>query len=77
MRCYKLGDPLDGWQPLDPRVSASTIAVATATVPLTKAGGIQCDDPRREPEPPLSYPGDEPPIEYPITPPSGPGGPGS
>ena len=34
-------------------------------------------DPLPEPEPaPPSYPGDEPPIDYPLLPPSGPAGPG-
>jgi hypothetical protein len=77
MRPQKLGYQLDGWKAMDLRVSASTIAVANVTVPLTVAGRIECDDPLPEPEPPPSYPGDEPPIEYPVTPPSGPGGPGS
>ncbi len=77
MRRYKLDDHLDGWRAMDLRVSASTIAVVAVAVPSTKSGGMQCDDPLPEPEPPPSYPGDEPPIEYPITPPSGPGGPGS
>jgi hypothetical protein len=34
-------------------------------------------DPPPEPEPPLPpYPGEDPPIDYPLAPPSGPAGPG-
>jgi hypothetical protein len=36
------------------------------------------DDPLPQPEPaPPPYPGDDPPIDYPLLPPSGPAGPGS
>lgn len=35
------------------------------------------DDPPPEPEPPIPpYPGGDPPIDYPLAPPSGPAGPG-
>jgi len=35
------------------------------------------DDPLPDPEPPIPYPGDGPPIDYPLLPPLGPVGPGS
>ena len=51
-------------------VGASVLSVLSA-VPAD-------DDPPPEPEPaPPPYPGDDPPIVYPLAPPSGPAGPGS
>jgi hypothetical protein len=44
---------------------------------VTPAPCTMKDDPLPEPEPvPPPYPGDDPPIEYPLLPPSGPAGPG-
>jgi hypothetical protein len=77
MRRYNLGYQVDGWQAMDLRVSTSTIGVANLAVPLTRAAGIDGDEPLQEPQLRPWYPSDEPPIEYPVTPPSGPGGPGS
>jgi hypothetical protein len=69
---------LKSWERLDLRISASVVAVAGfAPAPVPKAVSANLDDPLPSPEPIPSYPGDEPPIDYPVTPPSGPGGPGS
>ncbi len=74
---YKLVGGLNGWESLDLRVSASMVAVTGLTVGAVTKVAVTCaDDPLPEPEPPPSYPGDEPPIDYPVLPPSGPAGPG-
>ncbi len=61
-----------GWK-FSPTLLSFGGLAAAASVQVRVSG---LDDPLPEPEPPPSYPGDEPPIEYPVLPPSGPAGPG-
>ena len=78
MQSYKVTSVLSGCEWLDRRVSASAGTVGSAvSVALRPFAVLPFDDPLPEPEPPPPYPGDEPPIEYPVLPPSGPAGPGS
>jgi hypothetical protein len=82
MRKYNLKDGLSSLELLELKCSptvasaGSVLAVSlTSTVPATS---LDDEDPLPEPEPaPPPYPGDYPPIEYPLLPPSGPAGPGS
>ena len=54
-------------------VSISGLVAASSFVHIRTSG---LDDPLPRPEPPPTYPGGDPPIEYPVLPPSGPAGPG-
>jgi hypothetical protein len=53
-------------------------SVAIGVFSTFSPSGLDDDDPPPEPAPaPPPYPGDDPPIDYPILPPIGPGGPGA
>jgi len=73
---------LNSLETLEVKASPAALSVgsivatsSTATLNATQFGD---DDPPPQPEPPLPPdPGDDPPIEYPLLPPSGPAGPGS
>jgi hypothetical protein len=67
-------------QPLEPRMSPSALfapALIAAQAASPAPVSVSYDDPQPDPEPsPGPYPGDNPPVEYPEFPPSGPVGPG-
>jgi hypothetical protein len=73
----------DGLQPierLEDKVSPTTPTVGGIinSSAITSSMPAPDDDPPPEPEPPLPpYPGEDPPIDHPLAPPSGPAGPGS
>jgi hypothetical protein len=72
----------DGLQPierLEDKVSPTTPSVGGIIDSSAVTTSMQAadDDPPPEPEPPLPpYPGEDPPIDHPLAPPSGPAGPG-
>jgi hypothetical protein len=82
MRKHVLVDSLSALETLEGKLSPTSLSVggllaasSVATVQSTKSDD---EDPLPEPEPaPPPYPGDDPPIDYPLLPPSGPAGPGS
>jgi hypothetical protein len=54
------------------------VSVGLGVFSTFSSSGLDDNDPPPEPEPaPPPYPGDDPPIDYPILPPVGPGGTGS
>jgi hypothetical protein len=82
MRRYNLLESLNSPELLELKLSPTLVSVggvlAVSTVSTVRAMHLDGDDPLPEPEPaPPPYPGDNPPIEYPLLPPSGPAGPGS
>lgn len=85
MRRYSLFDSLISVETLEWKVSPTALSVgglvaapAVSTHDLGQAQDDDGDDPLPDPEPPPPpYPGDDPPIEYPVLPQSGPIGPGS
>ena len=93
MRKYNLFDSLNSLDILEFRLSPTSLAgsaVAAPEVSRSHAPVLQADDdddddsgdndndPLPDPEPaPGPDPGDNPPIVYPVLPPSGPSGPGS
>ena len=63
---------------LSPTSPSAGGIVATSVISSFSATQANDDDPPPEPAPaPPPYPGDDPPIDYPLLPPSGPAGPGS
>src|SRR5262249_41664944 len=72
----------DGLQPierLEHKVSPTTRSVGGIVDSWAETTSMHAanDDPPPEPEPPLPpYPGEDPPIDHPLAPPSGPAGPG-
>jgi hypothetical protein len=63
---------------ISPTLVSACGVLAVSTVSTFPARNLDDDDPLPEPEPaPPPYPGDYPPIEYPLLPPSGPAGPGA
>jgi hypothetical protein len=84
MRRSNLFDSLHSVETLEWKVSPTALAVgglvAVPAVSTLQAVQSDADDnnPLPDPEPaPPPYRGDDPPIEYPVLPPSGPIGPGS
>ncbi len=76
-----LSDGLGSVETLEPKCSPTVATaggvLAAALIPAVHAATIDDDDPLPEPEPaPPPFPGGDPPIDYPIFPPSGPAGPG-
>jgi len=71
-------ETVDSVEMLERRLSLSTLAAAMiSTMKADAPGQGNGDDPLPDPEPaPPPYPGDDPPIQYPALPPSGPIGPG-
>ena len=81
MQEYRLTDSLISLEGLEFKCSPSFLAVgsvmAASLTSTVHATNLEEEDPLPEPEPaPPPYPGDDPPIEYPLLPPSGPAGPG-
>jgi hypothetical protein len=68
-------------QTLEQKLSPTSVSVGglvAATAPVIQKTNLADEDPLPEPEPaPPPYPGNDPPIDYPLLPPSGPAGPGS
>jgi hypothetical protein len=84
MRRFNLFDSLHSVETLEWKVSPTALAVgglvaaSAVSTPPTMQSDDDDNDPLPDPEPaPPPYPGDDPPIEYPVLPPSGPIGPGS
>jgi hypothetical protein len=77
MRAHVLSDSLISLEALDLRLSPTSSLVA-AVLPQTVALVAEVGDPLPDTEPsPGPYPGNDPPIDHPELPPSGPVGPGS
>jgi hypothetical protein len=82
MRKYRLFSAFSSLEGLEPRVSLTSFsvgAVAAAVSTFNPNGHrVATSDPIPNPEPaPGPDPGDNPPVVYPVLPPSGPSGPGS
>ena len=72
-------DGLESLERLEDKVSPTTTSVGgiVDSSAITNSAPADDGDPPPEPEPPLPpYPGDNPPIDHPYPPPSGPAGPG-
>jgi hypothetical protein len=75
-------DRLNSWETLEAKLIPTSYSMC-GSVGIGVIGSyiracLDDNDPPPEPEPPPPpYPGDDPPIDYPILPPVGPGGPGS
>jgi hypothetical protein len=80
MRRHGLFDSLTTLESLELKLSPTSLLAGTALpAPAVShlESGMSPDDPQPDPEPsPGPYPGDNPPVEYPEFPPSGPVGPG-
>ena len=79
MRTLSLFDSHNSPEVLEPKLSPSAFGAVLAPLPVLtiQATTLDDNDPLPDPEPPIPYPGDNPPIVYPVLPPSGPAGPGS
>jgi hypothetical protein len=82
MRRDLLLNRLNSLETLETRLIPTSLAlsgvVAMSVISTCSSAQPDDDDPPPEPEPaPPPYPGDDPPIDYPILPPLGPDGPGS
>jgi hypothetical protein len=80
-RTQLFNEPIS-YKALELKLSPTLLSVGGLMVPpavsTVQASTFDDSDPLPEPEPaPPPYPGDNPPIEYPLLPPSGPAGPGS
>ena len=80
MRTSISSPTLNSLETLEVKLSPTTLSgsgiVATSMISTVSATPAD-DDPPPVPEPaPPPYPGDDPPIIYPLSPPSGPAGPG-
>jgi len=78
MRTFSPFDSHNSLEALEPKLSPSSVGAVLAAPPVStiQATDFADDDPLPDPEPPIPYPGDGPPIEYPLLPPLGPVGPG-
>jgi hypothetical protein len=82
MRRQILLDSPSAFETLELKLSPTSLSVsgvlAGSAVATLQPVHQDDTDPLPEPEPaPPPYPGDDPPIDYPLLPPSGPAGPGS
>jgi hypothetical protein len=80
MRRDPLLNRLDSLETLEARLIPTSHSlsglVGTSAISTLNYAQLDDDDPPPEPEPaPPPYPGDDPPIDYPILPPLGPAGP--
>jgi hypothetical protein len=81
LRHIQLEDPT-ALGTLELKLSPTPVSVAglltESSVVTLRSTNVDDEDPLPQPEPaPPPYPGDDPPIDYPLLPPSGPAGPGS
>jgi len=79
MRSFSPVDSHNSPETLEPKLSPSSVGVVLAAPLMSTIQATELDDPDPLPDPapaPIPCPGNDPPIDYPLLPPSGPAGPG-